>query len=261
MTKKSETLEIRVSYELKSKLADLSEQRGSTMSAFVRDVIDRELEDPFPDSVGDQIMQRRSFGNLGAKALYVLPVLLLAGLYWGSAQSPAQATPSARVIFSELDHNGDKLISEAELHHFLNQEGIEFAPEDCGLKSQTCTAEAVAANEIQRADADSNGFVEYAEFETFFLAERAAEFLEIDNDENGVVSPDELIAFEVQELVEFPDPEMDEPLSPKCLNMSENGKINGIAKACLTDRELRVFMAEADTNFDGKITLQEFLEN
>ncbi len=83
MTKKSETLEIRVSYELKSKLADLSEQRGSSMSELVRGVIDRELAGPSTNPVGDKDMPIRSLSRFAPKTLYALPVLLLAGLYWG----------------------------------------------------------------------------------------------------------------------------------------------------------------------------------
>lgn len=261
MAKKSETLEIRVSYELKTKLADLSEERGSSMSELVRGVIDRELAGPSPDTVGEDDMPLRSLSHFAPKTLYVLPVLLLAGLYWGAAQTPAQATPNARIFFTELDRDGDGVITQSELHRFLTEEEVLFVPEDCDANSEPCTAEAIAADEISRADSNADGKVEYSEFEIFYLAERAVEFLEYDADENGVVSPDEFVAVEARDIVEFPDPEMDEPLSAECLTMVENEKIDGIAKACMPAYELRMLMAELDADFDGKITLREFLQN
>ncbi|WP_170412858.1 EF-hand domain-containing protein [Ruegeria atlantica] len=261
MTKKSETLEIRVSYELKSKLADLSEQRGSSMSELVRGVIDRELAGPSPNTVGEDDMPVRSLSRFAPKTLYVLPVLLLAGLYWGSGQTPAQATPMARIFFAELDRNGDGQITQSEFHQFLLEEDALFVPDDCDAASESCTAEAIAAEEIERADSNADGHVEYSEFEIFYLAERAVEFLEYDADENGVVTPDEFVAMEVRDLIEFPDPEMDEPLSAECLTMVESEKIDGIANACVPPHELRMVMAEFDANFDGKVTLREFLQN
>ena len=261
MTKKSETLEIRVSYELKNKLADLSEQHGSSMSELVRGVIDRELAGPSSDNIGEHDMPVRSLSNFAPKTLYVLPVLLLAGVYWGSAQTPAQATPMARMFFTELDRNGDGVITKPEFQQFLTQEDVLFLPDDCDASTEPCTPEAIAADEISRADANADGHVEYSEFETVFLAERAIEFLEYDADENGVVSPDELVAVDVQDIIEFPDPEMDEPLPAECLTMVENGKIKGIAKACVPEHDLRMMMAEFDADFDGQITLREFLQN
>ncbi|WP_170557504.1 EF-hand domain-containing protein [Ruegeria atlantica] len=260
MTKKSETLEIRVSYELKSKLADLSEQRGSSMSELVRGVIDRELAGPSPENVGDDDMPIPTLSRFAPKSLYLLPVLLLAGLYWGSGQTPAQATPTSRVFFAELDRNGDGHITQTEFHEFLTEEDAQFVPEDCDAASEPCTAEAIAAEEISRADSNADGHVEYSEFEIFFLAERAVEFLEYDADGNGVVSQDEFVAVEARDLVEFPDPEMDEPLSAECLTMVESEKIEGIAKACMPAHELRMVMAELDADFDGRVTLREFLQ-
>ncbi|CUH41383.1 EF-hand domain-containing protein [Ruegeria atlantica] len=261
MTKKSETLEIRVSYELKSKLADLSEQRGSSMSELVRGVIDRELAGPSPDTVGEDEMPIRTLSRFAPKTLYLLPVLLLAGLYWGSAQTPAQATPMARIFFAELDRDGDGVITEPELYQFLTEEEGLIVGDDCDVTEESCTPEAIAAEEINRADSNADGHVEYSEFEIFYLAERAVEFLEYDADENGVVSPDEFVAMEVRDLIEFPDPEMDEPLSAECLTMVESDKIEGIAKACIPAHELRMVMAEFDADFDGRVTLREFLQN
>ena len=260
MAKKSETLEIRVSYDLKRKLADLSDKRGSSMSELVRGVIDKELAGPTPDIIGEQDMPRRSIARFAPKTLYALPVLLLAGAYWGSAQAPAEATPMARMFFTELDLNGDGVITQSEFHHFLSEDDVLFVPEDCNSAQEPCTAEAIAADEINRADANADGHVEYAEFETVFLAERAVDFLDYDADENGFVSPDEFVAREVRDMIEFPDPEMDEPLSAECLTLVESEKIDGIADACFSARELRMAMAEFDADFDGQITLREFLQ-
>ncbi|WP_170463883.1 EF-hand domain-containing protein [Ruegeria arenilitoris] len=179
----------------------------------------------------------------------------------GSAQTPAQATPTARIFFAELDRNGDGQITQAEFHHFLSDEDVLFVPDDCDSSTEPCTVEAIAADEISRADTNADGRVEYSEFEIFYLAERAVEFLDYDVDENGVVSPDEFVALEVRDLIEFPDPEMDEPLSAECVTLVESDQINGIAKACMPAHDLRMVMAEFDADFDGKITLREFLQN
>ncbi len=143
----------------------------------------------------------------------------------------------------------------------MSDEDVLFVPDDCDSSTEPCTVEAIAADEISRADTNADGRVEYSEFEIFYLAERAVEFLDYDVDENGVVSPDEFVALEVRDLIEFPDPEMDEPLSAECVTLVESDQINGIAKACMPAHDLRMVMAEFDADFDGKITLREFLQN
>ncbi|MEX0283594.1 MAG: EF-hand domain-containing protein [Paracoccaceae bacterium] len=260
MSKKSETLEIRMSHEQKTELAALSRARGASMSEVVRDVIDQELQGPPQTLNGDLNMPRSRLFHFGTSAvLYMLPILLLTALYWSSAQSPAGATSSARIFFAELDHDGDGVITETEYHQFLVQEEAMWGPEDCDAEAELCSTQAIAAEEMKRIDADADGFVAYREFEAFLTAETAAEFLAFDLDRNGFMSADEFVAGEIEWWMA--DPEQDELLPQECIAMMNAKRVAGIARACLADQEIRTAMAGFDVNFDGRVSLTEFLRH
>lgn len=259
MSKKSETLEIRVSQELKCKLSDLSAERGSSMSEVVRGVIDRELSGQRQETVEDQDMPLRPLRAHSSKALYILPVLVFAGLYWGAGQEPVSATPYARVFFAELDQNGDGLVTESEFYEFLTAEEALIFDDECDPALEPCTPEQIAAEEVRRADVNRDGRVEFTEFESSFIADRAIEFSASDLDQNGRLSEDEYLSTYVQFMAE--DLHGGPPLSGDCLTLLQNEQVDGVAGACLSDSERRMLMAEFDVNFDGQITLEEFLQN
>ncbi len=261
MSKKSESIEIRVSHEVKSQLANLCRTRGLTMSEVVRQGIDHELagQNPFTVS-GDTFMRFPSFASIMRPVLVALPVLLLTLLYWSSTQTPVTASPQIRVYFSALDYDGDGMITQPEYARFLIEEDDFEASETCGSDSaveEPCTAQDAARETLDRVDSDASGTVGYEEFEAFILLERAHHFIELDRNENGFVTAEEFFATELQWALDE-DPE---PLTAACRAVLEAEKVEGVTATCVDPQEARMVLAEFDANRDDRITLREFLEH
>ncbi len=264
MSKKSESIEIRVSHELKSRLAEACHARGSTMSDLIRQGIDRELAGAPPQpNTGESQMRFPSLGMLSRNSIYLLPLLILAALYWGSFQSPVVASSTeVRLYFAELDQDGDGAITQTEYVRFLVEEDGYEPPVGCAAGAEPedpCTAEDLAAETMARVDGDADGSVGYTEFEAFILRERAAYFLELDQNENGFVTTDEFYSVELTWLLEEPDAEA--PLSAACIAKLENEAVHGVTQACVPPQEARLLLAEYDADRDGHVSLREFLDH
>ncbi|MEO0915334.1 MAG: hypothetical protein AAFY59_20495, partial [Pseudomonadota bacterium] len=192
MSKKTETIEIRVSPELKSELSALSAAHERSMSEVVRGLIQSHVASggqSQPD--GDTLMFRNAMNRAAKAALISLPLLALVMLYSFSASPPVAASSEFRLFFAELDVNADNRVTAEEYTRFLIEEEA-FEPEaDCAAEGEPCSAAELAAADIARIDSDADNSIAYVELEAFLLAERAAEFLEVDLNGNGFVTADE----------------------------------------------------------------------
>lgn len=260
MSKKTETIELRVSPELKSELRALSDERGRSVSDLVRELIGRELDgaaDPQPVSGGSP-MTHRPLRRAGRLALAALPILGLAMLYSLPGQRPAVASPEIRVTFAELDRNGDGAITEPEFAAAMAAAPLPPVPAACAgtwLEHEALRTPAdIVRDEMAYLDANADGTITYDELEARLIAERADEFLQLDADGDGFVTLDEARVAMSDELAR------DDGLGVACsaaLEAQEAAALGG--EALPAEEAARLEIAAVDADRDGRVTLEEYL--
>ena len=262
MSKKTESIEIRGSPELKSALAEVSTCKGRSMSDTVRDLIEGEVEgrgQPTPTPAGEPVMLKSAATQSLRAALIAVPVLALATLYLFSAQSPATANAEIRVFFTEVDVNADDRITLEEVNAFLHSDTWRAEP-DCASTAAPCTLAEYAEIQMIRADADGSGFVTYGEFEAVNLRDWAEDFLAMDLDENGVVEADEVMAFDLFWQLDGADPA---DLSPACQTHLTAENLPALLQSCTVSPDARAdarsVIAAYDRDRSGGVTLLEYL--
>ena len=129
-SKKTDTIEVRVSPELKSALGRFSETRGQSMSETVRDLVGRELAPP-ADPIGQtgvSTMARLARSPIARFGLLSASVLGLAAAYTLTPQNAAVASVAteARVTIAAHDRNGDDNL--AREFYSLAVEASDSAP-------------------------------------------------------------------------------------------------------------------------------------
>lgn len=263
-SKKTETIEIRLSPELKSALGQISRGRGRSMSEMVRDLIEGEVDGPRPSNLnGDHPMTLPNPARLWRMFALTVPVVALAALYLLTAQGAASASEEARVVFAELDRDGNGLVTQPEVEAFLTSEG--WMPEAaCGTPDEDpCTLAEMAASQLDRVDSDGDGTASFQEVSALILRDRAVDFLDMDIDENGYLSVDELVAGELYWVIDEPEIAAEEgiEISAPCADQFAAEMLDGIAVTCGFAAEARVELAVYDVNQDGRISLMEFLEH
>ena len=261
-SKKTETIEIRLSPELKSALGRVSQGQGRSMSEMVRLLIEGEVDGPRQSNLtgGTPMTLPKPF--LRPLAM-ILPIVVLAMIYLISAQGPATASEEARVFFAELDGDGDARVTQAEVEAFLIAEGWEPDPA-CGQPEEDpCELAEMAALQLDRVDSDRDGVADFAEVSAVILRDRAEDFLDMDIDENGFLSVDELVAGEVYWMVEEPEIAEEEgiELGQACIDQLAAEELAGLAATCGFETEARIELAVFDIDRDGRVSLTEFLEH
>lgn len=262
--KKTETIEIRLSPELKSALGRFSEGQGHSMSEMVRGLIERGIAGPLPiPNSGDPTMTRFIPRRVVRSTAFAIPVLVLAALYLVTAQSPATASEEARVFFAELDSNGDGGVSQTELESFLQADGWE-PDADCGNDgADPCALTEVAAFYLDIVDSDRDGIADFEEVSALVMRERAEAFLDMDVDENGFLSMDEIVLGEIAWMIEAPEEAAEEGyvLAQACLDQVRDETLAQLAATCGFEADARVEMAVYDTSRDGRVSLEEYLDH
>lgn len=277
-SKKTQSIELRVSPELKSAISALSAERGESVSETIRSVLSHELARPADpiDQTGAFTMARMTSSASVRMGIFGATALGLAAVYSLAAQTPAIASAAreARVTFAEVDRDGDGMITPEEYAVQLTAEFAEepFEPETVPPAcAGTFIEEEIAAEtaEMSRSpaelaeervlelDSDGSRSVTFEELEAFLVAERAREFLEFDEDGNGYVTLDEVTL-----LLGGGDRE------EEAAYLAEEGLSEACIAAILGDDGLEepredpnVVLAEFDSNRDGRVGLMEFLEH
>lgn len=263
-SKKTETIEIRLSPELKAALGQISRGEGRSMSEMVRSLIEGEVEGPRSSNHdGVSIMTTQNFRPLWRGLAVALPILALAVVYLFSAQSPATASEEARVLFAELDVDGDRQVTQPEVEAFLVAE--EWHPEEnCAPDTDDpCGLADMAALQLDRVDGDGDGAASFEEVAAVLLRDRAGDFLDMDIDESGFVSIDELVASEIYWLLDDPEAAAEEEIeiTGACADQMRAEQLDGLAATCGFVSQARAEVAVFDVNQDGRISLMEFLEH
>lgn len=275
-SKKTSTIELRVSPELKDAIGRFSARRGESVSETIRELLSRELvEEGVQPTKGIKMMKTLVRTRLGRGGLMLASVCALAVAYSFAAQAPAGASvgAEARVTFAELDTNGDAVITPEEYASRIAEEQADTAEDEEDLLALLSACEGtfiteeraelarapseLAAERVAYLDSDRDGNVTYEELEALIIAERAQEFLDFDEDGNGFVTLSEI-------ELRFAPAKVEEEKA----NLAEEG----VTEACITaligtddpddelDEDVRLLLAEFDADRDGRVSLIEFLE-
>lgn len=254
MSKKTETIEIRVSPELKARLQEQSRDAGQTMSGFLRARIDADESGRAPMSKTGALTMTKMTKRI---AVAGLPALAVAGIYALAVPAVAVANPDARVAFAEMDLNGDGVITldeyqglmmdQSELEALEGDDGsaesaeaeaegaLEIAlPESCEAEIASLDLDPMELAELEMAALDINGDggITFDELNGVMKREAAEEFLEMDIDGDGYLSAAELVDFDGGD--DLGDAE--EVLSDACIDalaeiMPEDAVIDGESMA------------------------------
>ncbi len=267
MTKKTESLELRLSPELKDALSDVSRSRGAPMSQIVRSLVEREVSgDPQAITIGEgSIMTKSTFTRIAAASVVVLGIASLSLL---AETSPVSAGATARMTFAEFDTNGDGAVTPQEFNDVMGgwdsgqmQDPDMFAlPAACeGVFEHEDDEEATDAALFAAYDLDGNGTVSFAEVRVATEAQLTMEFLETDANGDGLLSMDELAdePLTVAELAEF-----DVPTDCAEELVAQDAELRAaIEEEPFGPAEQRIVFAGLDANLDGHITMSEYLAN
>ncbi|WP_299617815.1 hypothetical protein [Pelagibius sp.] len=270
MSKKTETIELRVSPELKSDLGALSRDRGQPMSETIRQLIAREVAATAQGKTiqGDFGMSTRAQGRRLATAGAV--ALTLAGVGFAiAAQSDAYAQAEARRTFAEFDVNADGKVTRDEVGQVMQEMIGEFraaAPSggtpacQAALKDFEASLEAIAGAEFSDMDANGDGEVVYAEVRAAMVADRQAEFTSLDENGDGAIAFAEFS--KIDALFEDEDETAEDDLfaAGEAACFAEDEGLEPLDSA-FEARILRIEFAELDQNMDGSLTRSEFVSN
>lgn len=295
MSKKTESIEFRLSPEQKQDLARRVAQDGQTMSGYLRDLVAQDIgtQDQVDASVaaggvsfakGDTRMKTLLSNTTTRVSIMALPALLLAGGYLASASMPAQASSDARVAFAELDSNGDGQVTETEYlaFNYGDEPAMPPVPEVCAgsevAAEMSRPVKDMLREDMAHMDANADKVITYDELEAVMQREAVETFLEADEDGNGLVTVDEVIAYEnaAEQLV----PEeltQDLGASVDCIvalkatlekweadwdaDTAAMGHDDGEDLDLTTLQGARLFIAEYDENRDGRLSLSEVVHN
>ncbi len=131
MAKKTETIEVRMSPDLKLELSELSKQREQPMSQVIRQLIKQELSstEMQNNATGDTIMSgklKSQMMKLGGSGVAVLALALM----WNvSVQNTASADAGIRITFAAMDANEDGVITKGEFESY-STEPLGFAEKE-----------------------------------------------------------------------------------------------------------------------------------
>ena len=192
-SKKSEMLEVRVSYEQKSALYAHCRETGQSASALVRDLISRHLS---------RSSWRTVFNRERTHAMISIfskrPRAALASAVGGAAlMSLAVAAPSgaqdARAAFEAMDANNDSMVSTSEFVASVREGGLIWNPRAVSDAPRrqvgVSELEGHTRSEFARYDRNRDGRMTYAEFSGRYVALMHASFVALDRDAD---SADEL---------------------------------------------------------------------
>ncbi|MCV6593286.1 MAG: EF-hand domain-containing protein [Silicimonas sp.] len=256
MSKRTESIEIRVSPEEKSALQAQSAAQGKTMSGYLRDQI---TSDGRCDTAqGTTMMKRLLSARTSALAL---PLLMLPGLYLMAGNTSATASQEAREIFAEIDANGDGVVTAAEYNSAVfgweTEGGEAFEPPAACAEDEIEWEFADDPMNVAVVDSDGDAKITFEELDTSLQRERVETFLHIDHDGDGIVTMAEVMGEARHEEAE------EVGVSPACLAALEALEAEPVGEGDDMSPEefARHFIAAYDVNRDGMLTLKEITQN
>ncbi len=267
MTKKTESLELRLSPELKDALSNVSKSRGAPMSQIVRSLVEREINGGSQSTPVEKgsIMTTPTFARVAVASAVILGI---ASLTLVAETSPASAGATARMTFAEFDRNGDGAVTPDEFNTVVTgwdtavvEEGDPFAiPAACEAVFDDAEDQEANSNDLfAEFDLDQDGTVSFAEVSVATEAQLTMQFHDADENGDGLLSMDETLdqPLNVADLVA-------EDISGDCAEalVAQEAEFMAEYGEDFDDPvEQRIQFAVMDVNMDGHITMTEYLEN
>ena len=174
--KKSETVEVRLPYEVKSALMDKARAEGSSASEVIRKSIDAYLADRPKEKPNMLITAWKPLALAGTAGAAIL---------WSAlAPVPSQANPNLKAVFQTLDRDRDGAITMAEfvrdasdpavekMHHAHMKNAADAKRMGTAHAQMMQAAHGKPSDQSLRThfaqlDANSDGSVTFAEFQAF----------------------------------------------------------------------------------------------
>lgn len=227
--KKSETLEVRLSHEVKHALMQKAQAEGRSASEVVRHSISAYL--------AEQPKEARSMLITAWKPAAAVAAGTFALIWSVVAPNPALAGPDLRAAFVKFDADQDGSVSLDEFRaghsddRFMvhsnmprDQVGPVMIPIHHGARPTDTAASPVPPEmlraEFSRQDVNGNGSVDFAEFEAFHVGMMKTAFGNLDADKDGAIDQRELRAIAGRLPKGAPHPEFAE------LDSDGNGKLS-----------------------------------
>ncbi len=267
MTKKTESLELRLSPELKDALSNVSKSRGAPMSQIVRSLVEREVNGGSQATIAEKgsIMTNPTFARVAAASVIILGI---ASLSLVAETSPASAGATARMTFAEFDRDGDGAVTPDEFNAVMTGWDADIVEEDdafvlpaaCDAVFDNDADEEIGSDALfAEYDLDQNGTVSFAEVKIATEAQLTIEFQDADQNGDGLLSMDEATdrPLTVAELVaaEIPNACAEALVAQDAeMRAEHDGEFDDPV-------EQRIQFAAMDVNLDGHITMTEYLEN
>ncbi len=274
MSKKTETIEVRMSPELKAELNEMSKGRRQPMSQTIRDLIQKELSSVASNSTQTKVgsMTKSSTQRLREAGLAGVTLVSLAMVWNLTQQTPVAAQATVRATFAQMDQNEDDVITRQEFQAFISEGFVEFdeeieetvlndanIPPVCLEEFATLENEAkpeteeIVNAEFAQFDTNRDGKIVFAEVQNTINQEMSSQFASADRDKDGFLSKEEFSlegsGFFVTETAN---------ISAACAAALPIPELAGLQAEAA---ELRVVFAAMDENRDGKISQTEFLNN
>lgn len=237
--KKSESIEVRLSHEVKTAFMRKALAEGRSASDVIRGFIALYL--------ADQNREARSMIHTAWKPAAALGGAAIAILWSALAPSPVSAAPDLRAAFAQFDRDGDRAITLGEFltHspdmlfvHKADRPPPSRGPAPFIIPLRTAVPapapignippEAILRSEFVRHDKNGNGSVTFAEFEAYHRGMIRAGFVSIDKNRDGG------------------------------LDRSEFETAVGAAAPAPAEAPAAARFEELDANRDGRISEQEF---
>ncbi len=276
MSKKTETLEIRISPELKTRLGQHVDAQSQSMSMFVRSLIQEELSGSQTRTGRIDTMTRSPLSAPRSFMLAGASILLLGAVATFVQGSPVVAQATVRAVFAELDYNGDGIVTPEEFDAWnsglaeeleeLNDEAMadERVLAACAAEFAAGTEEAMEAfyEDFGTYDLNGDGKAVFGEVQNVMSKDIIADFVESDTDGDGLIDLKEFGGLDIEDLetAETEAAEM-EDVSEACLvalEAAEPEEEEAFDEEAFL-REIRVDFAIIDQNQDGKLSTAEYL--
>lgn len=283
MSKKTETIEVRVSPELKTSLSEVSEARGQSMSETIRALVTEEIAQAShsPDKKGDEPMAKIRTTKWKHYSLSGAALIALALVWNGMTQPAVMAKAEIRMTFAELDHDDDGKVTKSEFEAFIARSRSELeklngeAEEDFPLP-EVCKADFLEAlgenpgmgfpnmSEFRNADKNRDNQLSYDEVEEVMLEADRSEFRFLDQNKDGTLTLAEFQTDFARDVEPSSACERAlDALAKKYAMVSENGAMTSQDDAARDQQELarfaRIAFAGMDANRDRKVTEEEYL--